>query len=95
MADLEMARAIAGDRIIIRTGLEVAYQRSRDAEIRRFLADKALDYCIGSVHFTEIGPELISFVEPDDARAYFDRREQHQAYAPYWAALRAAGGVGW
>lgn len=90
LADLEAARNVAAGRIAIRTGLEVTYQRSREDEIRRFLADKTLDYCLGSVHLVESGADMASLVEPGDARAYFASRSLRQAYLPYWAELRAA-----
>ncbi len=92
--ELAAARAVAGDCLAIRAALEVNYQRTLDAEIRRFLTDKELDYCLGSVHLLEDEAGWCNVSEPGGTPAYFGAREKRVAYGQYWTELRAATASG-
>ncbi len=90
LADLAEARRAAGERLIVRTGLELTYQPQYEGDLRRLADALRLDYRYGSVHFvdgTQGGPNI---VEPEQAKAYFAAHGEQEAYAPYWAELRAA-----
>jgi histidinol-phosphatase (PHP family) len=50
---IETQRERIGHSLAVRAAVEVTYQASKEEEIARFLADKRLDYVVGSVHLVE------------------------------------------
>jgi histidinol-phosphatase (PHP family) len=69
-----------GDRVAIRFGCELTYERRHEADIRDHLARHAYDYTIGSVHIGPVSPygsdRVASFVAANSLPAivapYFD-----------------------
>ncbi len=94
LASLADARQAAGERLVIRAGLETTYQSAFAADLRQLLDAVPLDYRLGSVHFVDDADGGANIVEPPQARDYFATRSEPEAYAPYWAELRAAVGSG-
>ena len=90
LASLADARQAAGERLVIRAGLETTYQSAFAADLRQLLDAVPLDYRLGSVHFVDDADGGANIVEPPQARDYFATRSEPEAYAPYWAELRAA-----
>ena len=59
--DIERARELFRNTLIVRKGVEIDYQRCYEERIREWLQDKKFDFTIGSVHYLNhkmIGPEL-------------------------------------
>ena len=50
-SEIERARSIFGEKIIVRKGIEIDYQSRYEDDVRRWLGDKEFDYAIGSVHY--------------------------------------------
>jgi len=50
-SEIEGARSVFGEKIIIRKGIEIDYQSHYEDDVRRWLGDKEFDYAIGSVHY--------------------------------------------
>jgi histidinol-phosphatase (PHP family) len=70
----------------IRFGVEITYQREREAEIRTYLADHRYDYVIGSVHTLSGIPDD----RPDPLARWAAGKTHREASAPYWQELEAA-----
>jgi histidinol-phosphatase (PHP family) len=90
MREIALAREAADGRVIVRTALEVNYQRSRDEFIRQYLADRPVDYLIGSTHLINDAAGWCNVSEPESPIPYFAARDKKTVYAQYWAELRAA-----
>ena len=82
MADLEHARAVFGDRLVILSGAEVDFNRRIAPDVEAFLQTHQFDFVIGSVHYGDDG-EII-FPE------YFDSRSLDDVFIPYYDEIRAA-----
>ena len=82
MADLEHARAVFGDRLVILSGAEVDFNRRIAPEVENFLQAHEFDFVIGSVHYGDDG-EII-FPE------YFSTRSLDDVFLSYYDEIRAA-----
>jgi histidinol-phosphatase (PHP family) len=74
-----------GDRVAIRFGVEVTYERRYEGQIRDHLAAHAYDYTIGSVH---VGPD--SPYRGDRVTGFATGKSIAEAVAPYFAEVEAA-----
>jgi len=92
--EVAAARAAAAGRLTVRTAFEITYQSNREEEIRRFLADKEVDYCLGSAHLIEDTGGWCNVSEPETPVAYYAARDKRTVYRQYWAELRAATASG-
>lgn len=79
---LEMARAVAGNRLRLGLGMEITYQREFAREIEEFLKGKRFDYVMGSVHV--VGMQFIY------DGSYFDGLDAAAAYQGYYEELLRA-----
>jgi histidinol-phosphatase (PHP family) len=70
----------------IRFGVEITYQREREAEIRAYLAEHQYDYVIGSVHTLSGIPDD----RPDPIARWAAGKTHREASASYWEELDAA-----
>lgn len=52
-SEIENARAIFGDKLVVRKGIEIDYQNSYEDNVKRWLRGKEFDYAIGSVHYID------------------------------------------
>lgn len=86
MADLNHAREVFGDRLVILAGAEVDFNRRIATDVERFLSAHQFDFVIGSVHYGNEG-EII-FPE------YFDTRSLDDVFIPYFDEVRAAVATG-
>ncbi|CAA9574456.1 MAG: Histidinol-phosphatase [uncultured Thermomicrobiales bacterium] len=82
MANLQHARSVFGDRLVILAGAEVDFNRRIASEVRDFVEAHEFDFVIGSVHYGEEGQ--IIFPE------YFDTRDLEDVFVPYYEEIRAA-----
>jgi histidinol-phosphatase (PHP family) len=80
MTEIEQARERFGDRIKIRAGVEIDYQRWFEDEIADYLASHAFDFVMGSVHYVE----RQMLMTP----AYNANRTRHEAYRDYFRAVQ-------
>lgn len=88
--DLLAAREAVGDRLTIRSALELGYQLEYHDEIVAFLQDKHYDFVLGSVHFAD-GQNVC---DPSAWAAYIRDRRPIDAYAGYFAAVAATARSG-
>jgi histidinol-phosphatase (PHP family) len=58
LAEIENARRSFKNRLVIRKGVEIDYQRCFESDIKQWLKGKKLDFIIGSVHYLD--HEIIS-----------------------------------
>jgi histidinol-phosphatase (PHP family) len=65
--------------VAIRFGVEITYERGREAEIRAYLAGHPYDFVIGSVHIGPDDPYL-----PDRVASFVDGRSLPDIVAPYF-----------
>lgn len=70
----------------IRFGVEITYERLREAEIRSYLAAHAYDYVIGSVHIGHFSP----LGNAEEAARWCQGRTHREASAFYWEEVEAA-----
>ena len=70
----------------IRFGVEITYERVREAEIRAYLAEHAYDYVIGSVHFGRFSPMGTA----QETARWCQGRTHREASAWYWEEVEAA-----
>jgi histidinol-phosphatase (PHP family) len=70
----------------IRFGVEITYERIREAEIRSYLADHAYDYVIGSVHIGHFSP----LGSAEEAARWCQGRTHREASGWYWEEVEAA-----
>lgn len=87
MRDLESAREVYGDRLVILAGAEIDFNTRIAVEVEDFLGQHAFDFVIGSVHYGEAG-EII-FPE------YFESRTIDDVMKPYLEQIQAAAETGW
>ncbi len=87
---IETQRERFGHGLAVRAAVEVTYQASKEQEIALFLADKRLDYVVGSVHLVEDGADWAMISEAERCKHYFAQRTVRAAYRPYFAELRRA-----
>lgn len=80
MGEIEAARAQFGDRLKIRAGVEIDYQRWFEDRIADYLEAHPFDFVIGSVHYVE----SVMLMTPEYNRS----RTAPQAYADYFQAVR-------
>ena len=78
-AEIEAARAEYGDRVKIRAGVEIDYQKRFETEIAEFLAAHPFDFVLTSVHFVD-GKVIMT---PE----YNEGRTRRRAYTDYFAAV--------
>ncbi len=81
-------RAVAerwGDRVRIRFGVEITYQRAHEADIREHLARHRYDYTVGSVHAMDGSPYL-----PSRVAAFVAGRSLPEVVAPYFDEVLGA-----
>ena len=91
---IEAQRERCGHSLAVRAAVEVTYQASKEEEIALFLADKRLDYVVGSVHLVEDGADWAMISEAERCKHYFAQRAMQAAYRPYFAELRRAAASG-
>ena len=77
--EIEAARAEFGDRVKIRAGVEIDYQKAFEPEIAKFLAAHPFDFVLTSVHF--VGGAMIM------TPGYNAGRTRRQAYTDYFAVV--------
>ena len=77
--EIEAARNEYGERLKIRAGVEIDYQKKFEAEIAEFLAAHPFDFVLTSVHFVD-GKMIMT---PE----YNAGRTRWQAYADYFAVV--------
>lgn len=73
------------DRVAIRFGVEITYQRRYEADIRTHLARHPYDYTIGSVHAIVGSP-----YDPARLARFVDGRTLEEAVAPYFDEVLGA-----
>jgi histidinol-phosphatase (PHP family) len=81
IADVLRCRKKYGDKLVIKTGVEVTYQTEYERDIWQFLKDYEFDFILGSVHM--IGHT--SLLDPD----YFTGKTEEEAYRLYWREVLA------
>jgi histidinol-phosphatase (PHP family) len=74
-----------GDRVAIRFGVEITYERRFEDDIRQHLADHRYDYTIGSVHAGADSPYL-----PDRVGRWIEGRPLPEIVGPYLDEVLAA-----
>jgi histidinol-phosphatase (PHP family) len=79
-AEIGEAREEFGDRLAIRMGVELDYQRWFEDSIADYLAERAFDYVLGSVHYVD----RKMLMTPE----YIEGRTREESYARYFAAVR-------
>jgi histidinol-phosphatase (PHP family) len=80
--------------VTLRQGVELSYQARREDEIRAWLAARAWDFVVISVHLVDYADGWAIISEPGTTRTYFAAHSQRQAYAPYFEELRRAAQSG-
>jgi histidinol-phosphatase (PHP family) len=79
-SEIESARSLFKDKLVIRKGVEIGYQYCFEEEIKKWLRNKEFDFIIGAVHY--LNHEFIShqLVARSDLKeiyeAYFDEVAQ-------------------
>jgi histidinol-phosphatase (PHP family) len=93
--EIEAARS-ATPGIGLRQGIEVAYQSSREDEIRTWLAARPWDYIVASIHVLDYADGWAIISEPGTVDDYFAFHTQRQSYVPYFEELLrvACSGLG-
>jgi histidinol-phosphatase (PHP family) len=93
--DREIAAArFAAPGVGLRQGVEIAYQSSREDEIRDWLAAHPWDYVVTSIHVLDYVDGWAIVSEPDTTGKYFPYHTQQQAYVPYFEELLRAARSG-
>lgn len=80
MREIEAARQEWGDRLTIRAGVEIDYQRWFEDRIAAYLDTHDFDFVLGSVHYVD----RVMIMTPE----YHRNRTRQQAYADYFQAVR-------
>ncbi len=80
MVEIEAARAKWGDRLKIRAGVEIDYQKWFEDKIGSYIESHAFDFVIGSVHYVD----RKMLMTPE----YNADRTAHQAYHDYFKAVQ-------
>jgi histidinol-phosphatase (PHP family) len=71
--DIEQARSVFKDQLVIWKGIEIDYQRSIEAEIIEWIQDKEFDFIIGSVHYLDHDLINHTLVARNDLRKIYER----------------------
>ncbi|HLH79734.1 MAG TPA: histidinol-phosphatase HisJ family protein [Chthonomonas sp.] len=79
LREVEAARQVWGDRLRIRAGVEIDYQKRFEEAIAAFLETYAFDFVLGSVHYVD----GVMIMTPEYNRG----RTQQQAYSDYFVAV--------
>lgn len=82
MDDAARAREAFGDRLIIRTGLEVDYQVRYHDQIIEWLDGKSFDYLIGSAHY-------VDGILLEEHEKYFPGKTMLGAYSAFFDVAEA------
>lgn len=69
-----------GDKLTIRKGVEVTYQKKREEEIREFFSDKHYDFITGSVHLVD----GFDISQNEGTREFFDRFSREEGFLLYF-----------
>ena len=77
--EIDSARQKFGDRLVIRKGVEIDYQKWFEEDIREYLAVHAFDYVLGSVHYTDR-----KMLMTDE---YLVGRSMEEAYRTYYQSV--------
>jgi histidinol-phosphatase (PHP family) len=88
------AAQIRQPQVVLRQGVELSYQSRREDEIRAWLADRAWDFVVTSVHLVDYTDGWAIISEPVTTSAYFATHSQRQAYAAYFEELLRAAQSG-
>jgi histidinol-phosphatase (PHP family) len=88
------AARILEPRVMLRQGVELSYQACRENEIRAWLAARAWDFVVTSVHLVDYADGWAIISEPGTTGAYFAAHSQRQAYTPYFEELLRAAQSG-
>ncbi|HBY98548.1 MAG: histidinol-phosphatase HisJ family protein [Ardenticatenaceae bacterium] len=88
--DLAAAREALSPPLTIRRALELGYQAEHHEEIVTFLAGKAYDFILGSVHFAG----GYNVCDPPAWAAHIEGRHPADAYADYFEAVAATARSG-
>lgn len=75
-------------------GVELSYQSRREGEIRAWLATRAWDYVVSSVHLVDYADGWAIVSEPSTTGSYFATHSHRQAYGPYFEELHRAAQSG-
>jgi histidinol-phosphatase (PHP family) len=81
-------------RLRLRQGVEITYQSKLEGELTTWLAARAWDYIVVSVHLVDYADGWVIISEPAAMEADFADHSQRQAYAPYFAELLRAAQSG-
>lgn len=84
---IETQRERSGHNLAVRAAVEVTYQASREQEIARFLADKRLDYVVGSVHLVEDVATLTAALTKDAAALTASLTKDAASLTADWAMI--------
>lgn len=71
-----------GDKLTIRKGVEVTYQKKREGEIKKFFSDKDYDFITGSVHLVD----GFDISQDEGTKAFFDRFSRKEGFIMYFDA---------
>jgi histidinol-phosphatase (PHP family) len=88
-------REIAAARVLVpsvrlRQGIEIAYQTSREDEVRAWLDGHTWDYVVTSVHVVDYADGWAIISESGTADGYFATHSLREAYVPYFEELLRA-----
>jgi len=81
MKDTARCREKYGDRLIIKSGVEITYLTEYADDVRQFLTEHQFDYVLGSIH-------IIDHVFVGSEEHFIGKTEQ-EAYEPYWREMIA------
>ncbi|NLS45303.1 MAG: histidinol-phosphatase HisJ family protein [Firmicutes bacterium] len=76
MKDVNRCREIYGDRLLIKTGVEITYQKEFKDKIKQFLGNHKFDYVLGAVHLID----HVFFLNPE----YILGKTINEIFEPYW-----------
>lgn len=85
--ELESARQTYGDRISLRSAIEISYQREFESDITGFLSRTSFDFVLGSIHNL-----ALQFLYLED---FYRDKTPDQVYRPYWEEALRAARSGW
>jgi histidinol-phosphatase (PHP family) len=71
-----------GDKLIIRKGVEVTYQKKREEEIRDFFSNKSYDFITGSIHLVD----GFDISRNEGTRKFFERFSREEGFILYFDA---------
>lgn len=80
--------------VALRQGVELSYQARREDDLRAWLATRAWDFVVTSVHMVDYADGWAIISEPGTTGAYFAVHGQRHAYAPYFDELHRAAQSG-